>query len=318
MNDAPQALQAGALAAAAPIAAQDAPAKCAQVQDTLKLTEAMFDAKRAPVKLTGPAAYQPPANLARAGDDKCVMYEAWPAGQRVPVVLEPRDPLWTGDLMQRRPQEFTERLTEEPQPQPEQVAKSLGIAPKAMLQGRDLQIRLAKGMALEDRITRLNAQVVKYSPWADPTRETHTVGETMFSRITLYSMSGDQAMIDHAVLHELAHSYANNARVDMKARAPPPRPTAISSDYAKAGPPEDFAEFVVMAIATQGTPCEDYARSIYPARYRQLDAMDLLEKAPPRKPPDPHARQGTGPRRPAAPVAAWRRVGGLRPAPCLR
>ena len=86
-----------------------------------------------------------------------------------------------------------------------------------MLQGRDLQIRLAKGMALEDRITRLNAQVVKGPPWADPTRAAHTVGETMFSRITLYSMSGEQAMIDHAVLHELAHSYANNARVDMKA-----------------------------------------------------------------------------------------------------
>lgn len=288
VNDAPQALQAGApaaLAAIEPVAAQDAPVKCAQVQDTLKLTEAMFDAKRVPVKLTGPSAYQPPANLARAGDDKCVMYEAWPAGQRVPVVLEPRDPLWTGDLMQRRPQEFTERLTEEPQPQPEQVAKSLGIAPKAMLQGRDLQIRLAKGMALEDRITRLNAQVVKGPPWADPTRAAHTVGETMFSRITLYSMSGEQAMIDHAVLHELAHSYANNARVDMKAWGAAAKSDGNSpSDYAKAGPPEDFAEFVVMAIATQGTPCEDYARSIYPARYRQLDAMNLLDKAPAAQP----------------------------------
>ncbi|WYX08986.1 hypothetical protein WJ978_25395 [Achromobacter xylosoxidans] len=37
---------------------------------------------------------------------------------------------------------------------------------------------------------------------------------------------------------------------------------------------------MVMAVATQGTPCENYARSIYPARYRQLDAMDLLEKSP--------------------------------------
>ncbi|AOU93265.1 PAAR domain-containing protein [Achromobacter ruhlandii] len=284
VNDAPQALQAGApaaLAAIEPIAAQDAPVKCAQVQDTLKLTEAMFDAKRAPVKLTGPSAYQPPANLARQGDDKLVMYEAWPVGQRVPVVLEPRKPLWTGDLLKSTPHEITERLTEEPQPQPEQVAKSLGVAPKALLQGRDLQITLAKGMSLEDSVKRLDAQVVKGPPWADPTREVHTVGETMFSRITLYSMPGDQAVIDHAVLHELAHSYANNARVDMKAWGAAAKSDGnFPSDYAKAGPPEDFAEFVVMAVATQGTPCEHYARSIYPARYRQLDAMNLLDKSP--------------------------------------
>ena len=59
VNEAPQALQAGApaaLAAVVPVAADEAPQQCAQVQDTLKLTEAMFDAKRAPVRLTGPSA----------------------------------------------------------------------------------------------------------------------------------------------------------------------------------------------------------------------------------------------------------------------
>ncbi|CUI97646.1 PAAR domain-containing protein [Achromobacter xylosoxidans] len=284
VNEAPQALQAGApaaMAAVVPVAADEAPQQCAQVQDTLKLTEAMFDAKRAPVRLTGPSAYKPPAALARAGDDKLVMYEAWPAGQRVPVVLEPRKPLWTSDLLQRSPHEISERLTEEPQPRPEQVAKSLGVAPKALLQGRDLQITIAKGMSVDDSVKRLDAQWVKGPPWADPTREVHTVGETMFSRITLYSMPGEQAVIDHAVLHELAHSYANNARVDMKAWGAAAKSDGnFPSDYAKAGPPEDFAEFVVMAVATQGTPCENYARSIYPARYRQLDAMDLLEKSP--------------------------------------
>jgi len=282
VNDAAAAVQAGAPAALAEaIAPQDAPAQCAHVSDTLKLTEQMFDAKRAPVRMTGPSAYQPPAGQARQGDDKCVMYEAWPGGQRVPVVLEPRESPWTGNLLQRSSSEITERLTEQPQPQPEQVAKSLGAAPKALLQGRDLQIRIARGMSLEDRVTRLNAQVVKGPPWADPTRDAHTVGETMFSHITLYSMPGEQGMVDHAVLHELAHSYANNTQVDMKAWAAAARSDGkVPSDYAKAGPQEDFAEFVVMAVATQGTGCEPYARSQYPARYQLLDGMNLLDKAP--------------------------------------
>lgn len=264
-------------AAAAALSDEDAPTQCAHVRNTLDITDEMFEAKRQPVRLTGPSAYQPAPGRERHNDARSVLYEAWPGGQRVPLILERQESPWTTDALQRKPQQTLERLSDLPQPQPEQVANSLGIAPPALLKGRDLQIRIADGMALPDEVARLKAKL-DGPPWADPTRQSRILGDTAYSSITLYGMPANQADIDRTVLHELAHSYANNERVDMKAWAAAGKADGnYPSDYARTGPGEDFAEFVVMAVAAQGTQCEAYARSLYPARYQALDGMKLLD-----------------------------------------
>jgi hypothetical protein len=97
-----------------------------------------------------------------------------------------------------------------------------------------------------------------------------------------------QADVDHELIHEGGHTYsadlwdssakkdAWNDAIKKDARSP--------STYADSAPTEDFSESLVMYSLSKGTPCEEYAKKLFRARYAELDK---LFPTPPSPPPGP-------------------------------
>jgi uncharacterized Zn-binding protein involved in type VI secretion len=97
-----------------------------------------------------------------------------------------------------------------------------------------------------------------------------------------------QADVDRELIHEGGHTYSVHLwddsvkkdawedAIKKDARSP--------STYADSAPTEDFSESLVMYSLSKGTPCEDYAKKLFPARY---DELDKLFPTPPTPPPQP-------------------------------
>jgi uncharacterized Zn-binding protein involved in type VI secretion len=99
-----------------------------------------------------------------------------------------------------------------------------------------------------------------------------------------------QADVDHELIHEGGHTYSgdlwnDSARKDAWKEAIK-KDARSPSSYADSAPTEDFSESLVMYTLSKGTPCEEYAKKLYPARYAELDKLFPTPPSPPPQPGD--------------------------------
>ncbi len=288
----PKAFLAGGAAAAA-ATTQDAPKYCKAAHNTLDLTAAMFQRVRKPAKWVGPL----PANIPslvrmdhERRDAQGKRLDPMPdlLGRKTEVYIGPtRVDLYDLPRYVMKFKTYDDLYWQVPTLG--QVINSLRVVPPKLItvspighRMQSVEMRICDEMSDSDRERqRKSWRGVPYIGKPDPTSLSRVNGDAVMSYIRLYPMSthrGVQAECDHVVLHEIAHHYADAKNVDIDKRwsAAIKSDGNSPSDYAKTSPDEDFAEFVVLAVVLQGTPCEAYARKIYKARYKYFDTMGIL------------------------------------------
>jgi uncharacterized Zn-binding protein involved in type VI secretion len=111
-------------------------------------------------------------------------------------------------------------------------------------------------------------------------------------KVTFYPLPYpvDQSDADRELIHEGGHTYSGelwNDSAKKKAWEDAIKKDARSpSSYANSAPTEDFSESLVMYTLSKGTPCEEYAKKLYPARYSELDKLFPTPPSPPPVPGD--------------------------------
>ncbi len=95
--------------------------------------------------------------------------------------------------------------------------------------------------------------------------------------------AASQARNDSNMIHESGHTFSK----DLWAAKPAEKTAwqdAITKDgklpskYAGSSIDEDFSESLVMYSLSKGTPCEEYAKKLYPERYKKLDELMAPKK----------------------------------------
>ena len=99
-----------------------------------------------------------------------------------------------------------------------------------------------------------------------------------------------QSDVDSDLIHEGGHAYSGDLWKDpAKEQAwkdAMKKDVRSPSQYADSAPTEDFSESLVMFCLSKGTPCEDYAKKLFPARYDQFEKLFPTPPEPPHTPGD--------------------------------
>jgi hypothetical protein len=204
-------------------------------------------------------------------------YIATVGGKKIPIIA----PEWAPDLW---------NAADPPLPSPDEVARALATVPEPLLRHLD---------------------TVVISPLANPqdwvqARNKNTPGfrssaATTYGLTYIYPKPNQsQERVDRRMLHECGHQLYLDLD-DKRRRLGQPRMDDMwgavaaadgraPSAYARSDAKEDFAESCVMYFASKGTPCEEYARRLYPNRCQMLDQIladdeAAQEAAAQKKPP---------------------------------
>jgi Domain of unknown function (DUF4150) len=120
--------------------------------------------------------------------------------------------------------------------------------------------------------------------------DTRAGADTSQRTITFFPLTNNpgQRGVHAMTIHEGGHAFAQSQRfyvpgegtLTNKWKAAMEADRMRPSQYACETMGEDFAEAYLMYKLTKGTPCEDYARYLYPNRYRVLDETFATPPAP--------------------------------------
>jgi uncharacterized Zn-binding protein involved in type VI secretion len=108
--------------------------------------------------------------------------------------------------------------------------------------------------------------------------------------VTFYPHSAplDQSDVDRELIHEGGHTYSGDLWDDSARKKAwkdaIKKDVRSPSSYADSAPTEDFSESLVMYSLSKGTPCETYAKKLFPARYEEFDQL-FPTLTPPLAPP---------------------------------
>jgi uncharacterized Zn-binding protein involved in type VI secretion len=193
-----------------------------------------------------------------------VVYEAEVKGRKVEIIM-PKSGAPAGRYL----------------PTPDQVAESLAAVPPAQLDSIK-EIVVSPNRNPDDAHWEKEYGIKDFTSGA-------TGGA---GGVTFYPHRGamDQADVDHELIHEGGHTYSadlwdDEAKKDAWKDAIK-KDSRSPSAYADSAPTEDFSESLVMYTLSKGTPCEAYAKKLFPARYAELDKLFPTPPSPPPQPGD--------------------------------
>jgi hypothetical protein len=98
-------------------------------------------------------------------------------------------------------------------------------------------------------------------------------GVTFYPRKTPYG----QEFVDSTMIHEGGHAYSGDLWEDEEKKKSwekaMEKDPGSPSEYADSAPTEDFSESLVMYSLSKNTKCGEFAKKLYPNRYKVLDEM---------------------------------------------
>lgn len=153
-------------------------------------------------------------------------------------------------------------------PTPEQVAASLGTVPAEQLDSIK-QVVISPNRNPDDAYWEKQYNIKDFTSAATGGNG----GVTYYPTKNAWS----QPFTDSTTIHEGGHTYSNDLWKDAAQKKA--WEEAIKKDkqapskYAESSSSEDFSESLVMYSLSKNTPCEEAARTLYPARYEALDKL---------------------------------------------